>query len=282
MLDSPSSKKAAPPHPPRIGIPYRRASEEQAEDRKEIQPYVEAVTANGGQPRLISLFLSPGQLREVCAGLDGLVLPGSPADVDPARFGESAHPETAEADDRKEETDTALLEWAFETRKPVLAICYGTQLLNVYRGGTLVQDIRSELHSSLTHAWQRSSGHPEPHHPVRLVPGSVVARLAETVETVVNSSHHQSIRRPGQGLRVTAKSPDGVVEAVELESASHWVIGVQWHPERQQAETRGAADSGVRLAAALFRELARAARQASAAPGHARDEAEIQKSSEGR
>jgi putative glutamine amidotransferase len=282
MPDSPSSNDAAPPHPPRIGIPYRRASEEQAEDRKQMRPYVEAVEANGGQPRLISLFLSSGRLREVCAGLDGLVLPGSPADVDPARFGEATRPETAEADHQREQTDTALLDWAFETRKPVLAICYGTQLLNVYRGGTLVQDIRGELNSSLTHAWEPSSGLPEPHHPVRLVPGSLLARLAETVETVVNSSHHQSIRRPGQGLRVTAKSPDGVVEAVELESASHWVVGVQWHPERLQAKARGAADSGVRLAAALFRELVRAAERANTASGSARDEVEIQKNSEGR
>lgn len=247
---------------PRVGIPYRLAGEERAGDREEIQPYVNAVEAAGGEPRVISLLLSPDELNRLCAELDALVLPGSPADIDPARYGATARPETAEADPRREQTDTALLDWAFRAAKPVLGICYGTQLLNVYCGGTLVQDIRGELRSSLTHEWAKKSGAPEPHHPVRLVPGSLLAKLAETGDAIVNSSHHQSIRRLGRGLRVTAKAPDGVVEAVELESAAHWVVGAQWHPERQRNLMPGKADSGSRLAAALFGSLVHAAREA--------------------
>ncbi len=250
-----STPSAADPllQAPRIGVPFRRASEERAKDRKKIAPYLKAIEAAGGQPRLISLFLSPEQLLQVCAGLDGLLLPGSPADVDPSEYGQSPRPETAEADSSRDQTDKALLDWAFAESKPVLAICFGTQLLNVYRRGTLVQDIRGQLPSALKHDWEPEGGLPEPYHPIHLLPGSRLARLAETAETVVNSSHHQSVERPGKGLRVTAKSPDGVVEAVELEGATHWVVGVQWHPERQQA----GADSGARLAAALFRDLVR-------------------------
>jgi putative glutamine amidotransferase len=271
-----------PHNPPRIGIPFRRVSEEQTENQEKIEPYARAVELAGGQPRLLSLFLSPDELKRQAAELDAIVLPGSPADVDPARYGVTTRPETAEADERREQTDMALLDWAFAEGKPVLAICYGTQLLNVYRGGTLVQDIPSELRGSLTHHWERERGAPEPHHPARLLPGSLVCRLAEAGETVVNSSHHQSIRIPGRDLRVTALSPDGVVEAVELESPSHWVIGVQWHPERQRNEISNESDSGVRLARALFRDLVRAARETKNEGRLSRSVAEVQHKAEGR
>jgi len=269
-------------HPPRIGIPFRRAKEQQANNQEKIEPYARAVAEAGGEPVLVSLFLSQEELARLADGLDAIVLPGSPADVDPARYGEAAKPETAEADPRREETDLALLDWAFARGKPVLAICYGIQILNVYRGGTLVQDIPSEFRGSLVHPWERERGVSEPHHPARLVPGSLVARLAETAETVVNSSHHQSIRMPGRDLRVTATSPDGVIEAVELESDSHWVTGVQWHPERQRNEAAGEADSGTRLARALFEDLVRAARAARAAGRRSARAAGVQNEAEGR
>jgi putative glutamine amidotransferase len=269
-------------NPPRIGIPFRRVSEEQAENREKIEPYAKAVEQAGGEPRLISLFLSKEEIERLAGELDGIVLPGSPADVDPERYGETTRAETAAADERREWTDMALLDWAFAEGKPVLAICYGTQLLNVYRGGTLVQDIPSELRGSLTHQWERERGAPEPHHPARLLPGSLVSRLAETAETVVNSSHHQSIRTPGRNLRVTAKSPDGVIEAVELESPSHWVIGVQWHPERQRNESSNESDSGVKLARALFRDLVRAAREARDGGRLSKSAAGVQNEAEGR
>ncbi|HVB99497.1 MAG TPA: gamma-glutamyl-gamma-aminobutyrate hydrolase family protein [Candidatus Dormibacteraeota bacterium] len=246
------------PQAPRIGIPYRSASEERPEIPEKIRPYVEAVEAAGGNAQLISLF-EPEKLARLARELDGFVLPGSSADVSPALYGETPGPETSAADRQREETDQALLHHAFQEGKPVLTICYGTQMLNVFRGGSLVQDIQNELPSSLTHRWDHMPGSPEPHHPARFVPGSTVARLAETTDAVVNSSHHQSIRRIGRGLQATGSAPDGVVESVELEDPSHWVIGVQWHPERQRNETPGQNDSGIRLAKALFAELVRVA-----------------------
>lgn len=279
MRDSPLSKAK---DAPRIGLPYRTAGEERAKDKAEIAPYVNAIEEAGGEPELISLFLTPEELGKVASRLDGLLLPGSSADVDPARYGEVARPETTEPDRQREQTDTALLDWAFENGKPLLTICYGTQLLNVHCGGTLVQDIRNGLRSSLVHEWG-GKGIPEPYHPVRLIPGSRVAGLAETSETVVNSSHHQSIRRPGEGLRVTAKCPDGVIEAVEMADSRQWVVGVQWHPERQQQRrSDDDADSGVRLARWLFRDLVRAARRGSGARSAAGGTATITHPSEDR
>jgi putative glutamine amidotransferase len=262
MPDS-TSPEPQPAAPPRIGIPYRQASEERGGNWEKIQPYVEAIAEAGGKPELVSLLLSAEHRERLAKELDGFLLPGSPADVDPALYNEDRGAETAAADPQREATDIALLEEAFRTGKPVLGICYGTQLLNVFRGGSLVQDIASELPSSLTHHWERERGVPEPHHPARLVPGSEVARLAEAAEAVVNSSHHQSIQKPGNGLRVTAVSPDGVVEAVERGNggAGPWVVGVQWHPERETAEGKRGSVTGARLARGLFGRLVRAARE---------------------
>ncbi len=250
---------------PRIGIPYRRAQEQREGKDGRIRPYADAVEQAGGAARLISLFLSPEELRREIEQLDGLVLPGSSADVAPARYGEIPSPLAAESDSDKERTDLALLEWAFAAKRPALCICYGTQLLNVFRGGTLVQDIATEIRSPFAHHWQRERGYPEPHHRARFVPGSRVARLAGVPEAVVNSSHHQSIRRAGSGLRVTATAPDGVIEAVEADDISHWLIGVQWHPERQRKEETEEWQAGARLARALFLDLVRAAGTAPAA-----------------
>lgn len=247
---------------PRIGMPHRRASEERDPERgpAKIRPYVQAVEEAGGEGVVVSLFLSSQERARVAETLDGILLPGSPVDVDPALYGQPRSPKTAAADERVEETDAALLEHAFQTGKPVLAICYGTQFLNTFCGGTLVQDIETELPAALRHSWDRERGESEPYHCVRLEPGSELARLAGVRETTINSSHHQAVREPGRGLRVTAVAPDGVVEGVELASATHWVVGAQWHPERQRV-TQGAPDeTGALLARALFRELVRAAR----------------------
>ena len=265
--------------PPRIGIPHRRAKEEQDNNQEKIEPYARAVAEAGGEPVLVSLFLSKEEIGRLADGLDAIVLPGSPADVDPARYGEAARPETAEADPRREETDLALLDWAFAEGKPVLAICYGIQLLNVYRGGTLVQDIPSEFPGSLVHQWERERGVSEPHHPARLVPGSLVSRLAETTETVVNSSHHQSIRMPGRDLRVTATSPVvGMGECRRRAAQAFPRPPAEQHPRGGAGE----AGAGTRLARALFEDLVRVAREARAAGRHSARAAGIQNEAEGR
>ena len=140
---------------------------------------------------------------------------------------------SAEADSDRERTDFALLEHAFAEHKPVLAICYGVQSMNVFLGGTLIQDIPSALHTPIQHPWSnRDKGAPEPFHAAEIESGSRLRELAGADEVGINSSHHQSILDPGRNLRIVARAPDGVVEAVEWTGDSNWVTGVQWHPER--------------------------------------------------
>jgi len=237
----------------RVGVPYRARKEELRGDFAKIRPYIEALRKAGAEPVVISLGLTADHLDKIADSLDAVLLPGSPADVDPGRFGAKRHPECADADPDRERTDFGLLEHAFSEHKPVLAICYGTQSLNVFLSGTLLQDIPSELQTSTTHDWDKERGEPEPIHSARIESGSRLAQLAGAREVIVNSSHHQSVLEPGRDLRIVARAPDGVIEAVEWTGDSNWVIGVQWHPERMA--------SGDAVAQALFRELIAAARR---------------------
>jgi putative glutamine amidotransferase len=264
MADNQESSRGSRP---RIGVPWRSLKEEDAGRRDRFVPYLQAVEAAGGEAVPISLRSSPEELARLARDLDGFVLPGSAADVDPARYGAARGTHTADPDPARERADDVLLDCAFALHKPVLAICYGAQLLNVHCGGTLVQDIPSELRAPLEHPWRgREEGRPEPHHDVRIVPGSMLERLAGAIEAETNSSHHQSVREPGKGLRIAARSSDGVVEAVEW-TGGDWILGVQWHPERQWPQASSpAAPSGVALARALFEALVRAAQAVEVEP----------------
>jgi putative glutamine amidotransferase len=234
----------------RVGIPYRTKKEELSNKRDAYEKYLVAVQCAGSEPVEISLGLTPAELHELARTLDAVVLPGSPADVEPSLFHAARHPNTAEPDAARERTDFALLDHAVTEHKPVLAICYGVQSLNVFLGGPLVQDIPSEIHTKIQHAWTGHEG-PEPHHDVTFDPGSRLAQMAGGNQARVNSSHHQSVLQPGRNLRVVAHAPDGVIEAVEWTGDANWIVGVQWHPERMVA-----ADE---LSQSLFRELAAAA-----------------------
>lgn len=246
-------------HKPRVGIPYRTRKEELSGERHKYQWYVESVLRAGGEPVEISLALPPTELSRLAKTLDSIVLTGSPSDVNPSRFHSSRHPKAADPDADRERTDFALLDHAFAEHKPVLAICYGVQLLNVYRGGSLIQHISTiddsaEVKTTIPHPTNEQRD-PEFRHPIRIEPGARIAELAHATEGRVNSSHHQSILEPGDGLRIVASAPDGVVEAVEWTGDSNWVTGAQWHPERM-VQTESLADS-------LFRELIAAARKVS-------------------
>jgi len=242
----------------RIGIPYRTRKEELTNKRDAYEKYAAVVQSAGAEPVEVSLGLSPTELLNLAGTLDAIVLPGSPADVEPSLFHVARHAKTAESDAARERTDFALLDHAVTEQKPVLAICYGVQSLNVFLGGPLVQDIPSEIHTKIQHAWTGHEG-PEPHHEVALDSGSRLAQMAGANHVRVNSSHHQSVLQPGRNLRVVAHATDGVIEAIEWTGDANWIVGVQWHPERMVA-----ADA---LARSLFRELAAAA-AARKAPVH--------------
>ena len=250
---------------PRVGIPWRTSTEEDRGITPKLQYYLKAVEQAEGDPVSISLRLSPEQLAAQIKDLDAFVLPGSPADVNPQLYRAPRHAKTHDADTNREKTDFAIIEHAFAAGKPVLAICYGCQSLNVTLGGTLYQDIASELRSDIVHS--RDGLPPEakdPRHPAQIEPGGELGQLAAAsglekheggFNAQVNSSHHQSIRDLGHGLRLAAVAPDGVIEAVEHEPHKHWVVGVQWHPERM---------AGYALSQSLFRVLVHATRTAAA------------------
>ena len=220
---------------PRVGIPWRTRDEERQRNVEKLNYYFEAIRRAGGEPQPISLGLSNEDLRKQAAELDAFVLPGSPADVDPALYAEPLHPKTKTLDADRDRTDSAILDHALAAHKPVLAICYGCQILNVHQGGTLVQDIPAEKPGTDAHGktdLAAGSTTKDLEHEATLAPGSHLQKLAGGTDVTINSSHHQSIDRPGEKLRVTARGTDGIIEGVELQSPEDWVIGVQWHPER--------------------------------------------------
>ena len=222
-------KSARKPRRPRVGVPWRTVKQERRNDMRYNRDYLEAVRKAGGQPVQVSLQSSPSQIEQIAKTLDAFVLPGSPADMNPRKFGDEPHPKCGQADLCRETTDSALLRHALSAGKPVLAICYGIQSLNVHLGGSLIQDVPSELPHSLTHS---SPDHAkDATHPVSLTGGGL-AELAGGSQVTVNSLHHQSVGRLGRGLRVIARAPDGVIEAVEWTRGPGWALGVQWHPER--------------------------------------------------
>jgi putative glutamine amidotransferase len=242
------------PNRPRIGIPWRTSQEEAEGNLPKLQNYLDAVQRAGGDPVTLSLSRPDSLLAEL-AQLDGFVLPGSPSDVNPTEYGSTNRGKSATPDTHREETDRAILGHAFGEQKPVLAICYGCQLLNVFLGGTLIQDVPSETETNIPHRRQdiQPEASSDPRHDVRFTPQSQLAKLAGSTEGVVNSSHHQSIATPGRELRITGQAADGIVESVEWTGDANWVIGVQWHPERMKDDP---------LADRLFSELVSAARGA--------------------
>ena len=213
---------------PRIAIPVPNSDPEYS--TRALPQYVDSVAGAGGEPVVIGLGLSNIEAAQLAKSCDGILLPGSPADVDPQKYGETPHPRTSPPDPARDNIDELLLQDAHNMRKPILTICYGTQSLNVWRNGSLVQHIESPVQ----HA--RPDGAPRTlviEHAAKVVPDSALATLTGEQNIIVNSSHHQAVATPGDALRVVARSSqDGVIEAVEGTTEGHWVLGVQWHPER--------------------------------------------------
>jgi putative glutamine amidotransferase len=278
--------------PPRIAIPVPHSTDLEYAERA-LSQYERAVAMAGGEPVRIRLDQPPAEVMKLIERCDAVLLPGSKADVDPAKYDAPRDPQTAAADAGRDTVDELLLQDAYNMRKPVLGICYGLQILNVYRTGTLIQHIESPVNhaagrkvaiahivevtpdSKLERILQsnvEASGEPAAErrqtaaHGVRRGWEAENDRAPEERKKVgdsaaegsplvvpVNSSHHQAADTVGDGLRAVARSPqDGVIEALEGTSPDHFVLAVQWHPERSVDE-----DEPSR---AIFRALVAAAR----------------------
>jgi putative glutamine amidotransferase len=292
--------------PPRIAIPMPHSTDPEYAERS-IPQYELAVKLAGGEPVRIPLDQPPAEIAKIMQGCDAVLLPGSKADVDPAKFGEPRSPHTAPADPRRDTVDFLLLEDAFTKRKPILGICYGLQSLNVYRSGSLIQHIPDflpvELRTRVNHEAGKNvavahnveiekdsklaeivtgqhclkvregpkvqEGREARERPeiqdgreVREghgfsradTAGQEIRALAPEGNPVlpVNSSHHQSAATIGAELRVAARcQEDGIVEAIEGIFPDHFVLAVQWHPERSTDHDEASRN--------LFRALVKAA-----------------------
>jgi gamma-glutamyl-gamma-aminobutyrate hydrolase PuuD len=310
--------------PPRIAIPMPHSIDLEYAGRA-IPQYERAVTLSGGEPVRIPLDRTAAEVQKIINSCDGVLLPGSNADVDPARFGAERSPRTAAADPRRDAVDDLLLADAFACRKPVLGICYGLQSLNVFRAGSLIQHIPDFLPEETRAKVNHEAGKTVAvAHAVEIDPGSKLAEIVAAGEKEnqeghgfkasrnstnvdrnpgtatnvqsnsgtdtnvesnrgraalpaprkasgidagfqppalaagmlvlpVNSSHHQSAAAIGEGLRIVARCPDdGIIEALEGTAPDHFVVAVQWHPERSVDD-----DSASQ---ALFRALIAAAK----------------------
>ncbi len=191
--------------------------------------YSEVVEAAGGLPVNIPLIPRADYIAGVMESLDGVLLPGSDSDMDPQRYGKEPHPQLGSVHPLKDETDLLVLAEIEKRRMPLLAICYGIQSLNVSRGGTLIQDIASQVPKAMKH----EQGVPRDRHShrVRILEDSLLGKLAGSEAAPVNSHHHQAIEALGRELVATAWATDGIVEAVEDPREDRFVVGVQWHPE---------------------------------------------------
>ena len=221
----------------RIAIPLPTSGDADYNQRS-WPNYAAAVEAAGGEPVRVELGTAK-TLREAARACSGILLPGSGADVLPARYGAEPDPATNKADEAREIADWTLLEEAERHRLPVLGICYGLQSLNVFRGGSLVQDL---LPLPVNHSAGRKVAVA---HTADVAPESVLGSLMNGREASdhdgflrlpVNSSHHQAISQPGPGMLIVARCPeDGVIEAIEAEYDPNnpwFFMAVQWHPER--------------------------------------------------
>ncbi len=202
------------PKPPRFGI---------------NQSYVRALVAAGCAPVLIPLLDDDERLRAIYERLDGIVFAGG-ADVAPQEYGEEPIDNLNLVEASRDRTELTLARWAFADDLPTLGICRGQQVLNVALGGTLWQDLRHQGVTQVDHSDADGRARTALIHRVRLDPDSRLAQLIDETELQVNSLHHQAIKSAAPQLRISGKSDDGVIEAVEsLER--RFLIAVQWHPE---------------------------------------------------
>src|SRR5579875_1421336 len=222
----------------RIAIPIPTSTNPEYNNRS-WPTYAAAIEAAGGEPVQINPTATPRELRETARSCSGILLPGSPADVLPSRYGAEPDPATNKADEYRETTDWTLLEEAERQHLPVLGICYGLQSLNVYRGGSLVQDL---LPLPVNHSAGSKVAIAHMADISResilgsLITGDEVIENKRFLRLPVNSSHHQAIAQPAPGMRIVARCPeDGVIEAIEADYDSNnpwFFMAVQWHPER--------------------------------------------------
>jgi putative glutamine amidotransferase len=199
---------------------------------RKLEDYRQAILHAGGDPRVVDASMS---VEAALKGIDGLLLTGG-GDVAPSRYGEAPHPAVVEAEPGRDDFEIALVNAARERKLPIFAICRGIQVLNVACGGTLVQDIPTQITGAVPHSLDVPPNQPYSlAHEIWIEKDSLLSRLMRErlndVDTCeVNSRHHQAVKAAAKGFKVSATAPDGVIEAIE-DPSQPFCLGVQWHPE---------------------------------------------------
>lgn len=214
--------------------------------------YSVAVAGAGAAPVMIPLLSRDLQsLKAVYDRLDGILLAGG-VDMDPCTFGETPHPSLGRVDPDRDAVELAIARWCIAEKKPILGLCRGHQVLNVALGGTLWQDIESQLPGAIKHDYFPTAGYARDFkaHPVSVAPGSRLEAAFGQPAIQVNSMHHQAVKDLAQALQPSGRAPDGLIEAFES-GTEHFLVGVQWHPEMFERTDQGTRE--------LFRQFVAAA-----------------------
>jgi putative glutamine amidotransferase len=226
--------KQPAPHKPVIGIStnFSEIREKPFEDYHKIfinSGYIDVIIQSGAVPLLLPLNADAATTEHLLSLVDGVLLSGG-QDVHPSYYKEEQHPLLGVTARQRDEHELLIVRTAYKEKKPMLGICRGLQLINIYFGGTLYQDL--SLHSDTSKAGHSLDYLPDPTlHSVEIVPETLLHRILGTPSIMTNSYHHQAVKDLAPGFKVAAIAEDGVVEAIEGNSLDSWIIAVQWHPE---------------------------------------------------
>ena len=191
--------------------------------------YIRAIEASGGVAVMLPYTTNEAAISRFAEICDGFIFAGG-ADIEPHRYGEEKHAACGETTPYRDEVEFLAFAKVVKTEKPIMGICRGSQLINVALGGTLYQDIPSEISTDLTH--KQEHPHNEPAHEASVVSGSLLHSVIGKGRIHINSLHHQAIKDLGKGLSPMAVADDGIIEAIHKTDTKRLIWGFQWHPEK--------------------------------------------------
>jgi putative glutamine amidotransferase len=197
--------------------------------------YLSPILSLDAVPLIVPLGATKEEIEELSGIADGLLLPGG-GDIIPARYGEKIQETTEETSEERDELEFFPVQSFFEQKKPIFGICRGMQVLNVAMRGSLYADVAGEIQTTILHQCDKNitvfEQYGKDAHEIEIEKDSALADYFGVTKTIVNSLHHQSIKTVGDGFRIGARAPDGIIEEIEsVDMNQHWLLGVQWHPE---------------------------------------------------
>ena len=210
-----------------IGISGSILSEDSIEKAFVNRTYVDSVVRAGGVPFVMPICKDENIIKKMIENVDGVIMTGG-VDIHPFRFNEEPNPKIGEISKERDDFDFLIMKHAFEKNKPIFGICRGIQLINVFFGGTLIQDINSQKNTKILHS--QTAPRDVATHKIKIKKDSVIFDIfGKSAE--VNSFHHQAIGKLSKDFKITSAANDGIIESIEFKKKDRFILGVQWHPE---------------------------------------------------